>query len=84
MIAAFSLTKNIKKLMSTKTNENLSCLNGIRVLSIFWIIFGHTIEWADWNQYSKVFRNNSNYFIYLSFNQSFRKYIQIKRNIKFT
>jgi hypothetical protein len=40
-------------------------------LSIFWIIFGHTIEWADWNEYSKLFPNNSDYFIYLSFNQSF-------------
>ncbi len=48
------MRKNIKKLITTKTNENLSCIHGIRVLTMVWIIFGHTIEWADWNLYSKI------------------------------
>jgi hypothetical protein len=42
-LKAFSLGDNFEKLMSTQTNQELSCLNGLRVLTIVWIIIGHTI-----------------------------------------
>lgn len=40
--------------MTTKTKQNLSCINGIRVLSMIWIIFGHSIEWTDYSLFSKI------------------------------
>ncbi|GJQ86256.1 hypothetical protein Trydic_g8955 [Trypoxylus dichotomus] len=37
----FSLYSNVKKILSTKTNDPLQCLNAVRVLSLFWIIVRH-------------------------------------------
>ena len=43
MLLAFSLKRNMPKLMSTKSAEgSIGCLNGIRVLSLGWVILGHT------------------------------------------
>ena len=39
---AFSLVRNIPKLLdTTKTAKNISCLHGIRTLSMMWVILGH-------------------------------------------
>ncbi|KRY54675.1 Nose resistant to fluoxetine protein 6 [Trichinella britovi] len=47
ILLAFSLRNNAKKLFSMKTSAGqITCLNGIRVLSMCWIIFGHTYYWA--------------------------------------
>ncbi|KRY75622.1 Nose resistant to fluoxetine protein 6 [Trichinella pseudospiralis] len=47
VLLAFSLRNNAKKLFSMKTSAGqITCLNGIRVLSMCWIIFGHTYYWA--------------------------------------
>jgi hypothetical protein len=56
VITTFSLTNNFEKLVKTETIENFSCIHGIKFVSMVWIILGHTIEWADYNLYSKSFQ----------------------------
>ena len=39
---SFSLVRNVPKLLNTtRTARNVSCLHGIRTLSMMWIILGH-------------------------------------------
>lgn len=42
-LLAFSLYSNLKSLFSTKPGDThtLSCISGLRVLSMFWIIISH-------------------------------------------
>ena len=43
VLLSFSLKRNIPKLMATKVSEgSVGCLNGIRVMSLGWVILGHT------------------------------------------
>ncbi len=43
LLMSFSLISNIKKMVSTSaTPKGMECLNGIRVISIAWVILGHT------------------------------------------
>jgi peptidoglycan/LPS O-acetylase OafA/YrhL len=47
LFIAFSLYTNGKKLFDiteSKIPNSINCLNGIRALSIFWVIFGHRME----------------------------------------
>ena len=46
-IIAFSLFKNVPMILATKQPPNaITSLNGIRVLSMFWVILCHTYVWA--------------------------------------
>jgi hypothetical protein len=60
IIAAFSLKKNIRKLFSTKNKQSMSCVNGLRVLAIVWVILGHFVEWADWALFSNICSKDKN------------------------
>ena len=47
LMLSFSLYKTIPVIMSTHQPAHaISCINGIRVISIFWVILGHTYFWA--------------------------------------
>jgi peptidoglycan/LPS O-acetylase OafA/YrhL len=41
-IDSFSLRKNTQSLLAKPRGNVLDCLDGIRTLSIFWVVFGHT------------------------------------------
>ena len=46
-IKAFSAIRNMKKIFSiTDSNAELSCLHGIRFISMTWVILGHTFDFA--------------------------------------
>ncbi|XP_052782094.1 nose resistant to fluoxetine protein 6-like [Mya arenaria] len=48
VLKSFSFISNTKKLMNTSTaNGPLACLNGLRVVSMFWVIQGHTYAFAS-------------------------------------
>ena len=47
LLQSFSFIENSKKLFGTETARGpLACLNGIRVLSMLWVILGHSYEFA--------------------------------------
>ena len=46
-LVCFSFVNNTKKLLNTKTAKGpLACLNGLRVISMWWVIQGHTYEFS--------------------------------------
>ena len=42
ILMTFDVQTNWKKLMLPSVDPRLECLNGVRALSMFWIIYGHT------------------------------------------
>lgn len=48
VLLAFSLPSNIKKLLNTKVGkDSVTCINGIRFGSMFWVIFAHTALYSN-------------------------------------
>lgn len=46
-VVAFSLFKTVPTILSTTQHSSaITCLNGIRVISMFWVILGHTHIWS--------------------------------------
>lgn len=42
ILKSFSILSNGKEVLSTETTKNhITCLSGIRTISMFWIIYGH-------------------------------------------
>ena len=49
-LLCFSFISNTRKLLSTRTAKGpLACLNGLRVISMWWVIQGHTYSFATLN-----------------------------------
>ncbi|XP_054153015.1 nose resistant to fluoxetine protein 6-like [Oppia nitens] len=46
-IKIFSLNQSVHRLLAPTLSSDLSCIHGIRVLSILWILYGHTIQWNN-------------------------------------
>ncbi|XP_046563545.1 nose resistant to fluoxetine protein 6-like [Haliotis rubra] len=45
LLLAFSITRNAEKILSSASGEgNLGCIHGIRVLSMAWVILGHSLS----------------------------------------
>lgn len=76
----FSALTNAKTLLNTTVNnqDNISCLNGIRVLTTTWVIMGHIWRWLStrsntiYNQnqlydVSKSKLKDENLFLYIFF-----------------
>ncbi|KAI2807798.1 hypothetical protein BLOT_005737 [Blomia tropicalis] len=52
----FSPGRNIRKVLDPNSNEvDLSCVHGLRVFSIVWVVVGHTLEWNQLNAFRETF-----------------------------
>ncbi|MBN3271823.1 NRF6 protein, partial [Polyodon spathula] len=59
-LKTFSLQNNFSSLWATKDKGHYSALNGIRILSLLWIICGHNIQLSAWeNLVVFVFTDNA-------------------------
>jgi len=45
LLECFSLTTNLKKFCEIRSGTATSCLDGIRVFSMCWVVMGHTLVW---------------------------------------
>ncbi|XP_054157276.1 nose resistant to fluoxetine protein 6-like [Oppia nitens] len=56
IITAFSMRHNLHKLMSTDTeSQSLSCIHGIRVVTITWVILGHCMLYSNYQAFDRTF-----------------------------
>ncbi|XP_074602908.1 nose resistant to fluoxetine protein 6-like [Brevipalpus obovatus] len=57
LLCAFSIRRNLVSLFAeSSSNNELKSLNGIRCLSMSWIILGHTTLWTNHHAFSNTFR----------------------------
>lgn len=57
MLLAFSFRRNFNKLTSIKTGEgHMGCLNGIRTMSMGWVLMGHTTLWGLYAPMTNVYQ----------------------------
>jgi hypothetical protein len=56
ILNAFCLQNNFRRLISNKKqNESLTCLHGLRLLSIVWVVFGHCYGWISFQIFRRSF-----------------------------
>ena len=61
-LMCFSFIKNTKKLFNTSTATGpLTCLNGLRVVSMWWVIQGHTYDFIQFNSNNFVYAASTLY-----------------------
>lgn len=52
----FSAISNAKEFFDTSPKENeITCLHGMRVLTMIWIILVHTLQYNEWSGFTRVF-----------------------------
>ena len=51
ILSSFSVIKNTKSIFN-KSGTQFTCLNGIRVLTLVWIILGHLMLWSHRESFS--------------------------------
>ena len=51
LLMCFALNRNLAKLMDVRQSDTtVSALNGIRVISMSWVILGHTVGFGNMTQ----------------------------------
>lgn len=66
----FSVYSNFRKVMNTETghaSDTLRCVHGLRVLTMAWIILGHTFFYKNFNLGSEYLAISNKHFILDSF-----------------
>ena len=59
-LLCFSFINNTKKLLNTSTAKGpLACLNGLRVISMWWVIQGHTYSFTTLNLDNSVYAGST-------------------------
>ncbi len=62
ILIATSLYSNTEKLFRTDNGGKITCLNGIRMFSMIWIIFGHTFNYmTDRTHFFLLCKKSFNY-----------------------
>lgn len=52
LLVWFSPVRNLQKLILSRSDDELTCVHGIRFFTMSWIIIGHTLEWNNLNAIS--------------------------------
>jgi len=56
ILSAFSVQNNFVRLISNKNEtETMTCLYGLRVFSIVWVVFGHCYGWISFQIFRRSF-----------------------------
>jgi len=57
LLHCFALQNNLKHFWNIRTGTSTSCLDGVRTMSMMWVVFGHTLLWpfdADLPGYNNI------------------------------
>ena len=58
LLKSFSILSNGKQILNTQTSKNhITCLSGIRTISMFWIIYGHLYMAAEFLLFQNFVNN---------------------------
>lgn len=54
-VSIFSLKQNFWFIINANSSDKLSSIDGIRVITMCWVISGHIVHWSDLQLYKNVF-----------------------------
>lgn len=58
MINYFSLITNVKTFLTfPRPKHEIGCINGIRSITMLWIVAVHSLQYVDWSSFVRVFEN---------------------------